>query len=86
MTKKEAEGAEKKKIADIQKKECNLTDMTFGELFDEFYDYKKDKVKATTLRGYTYIRPKLKRFKDMKIRDFDIQEFLNGERGYQVWI
>ena len=44
MTKKEAEDAEKKMIADIQKKECNLTDMTFGELFDEFYDYKKDKV------------------------------------------
>lgn len=70
----------------LKKKECNLTDMTFGELFDEFYDYKKDKVKVTTLRGYTHIRPKLKRFEDMKIRDFDIQEFLNGERGYQVWI
>lgn len=82
MTKKEAEDAEKKMIADIQKKECNLTDMTFGELFDEFYDYKKDKVKATTLRGYTNIRPKLKRFEDMKIRDFDIQEFLK----WRTWI
>ena len=79
---KEAEDAEKKMIADIQKKECNLTDMTFGELFDEFYNYKKDKVKATTLRGYTNIRPKLKRFENMKIRDFDIQEFLK----WRTWI
>ena len=82
MTKKEVEDAEKKMIADIQKKECNLTDMTFGELFDEFYNYKKDKVKATTLRGYTNIRPKLKRFENMKIRDFDIQEFLK----WRKWI
>lgn len=75
MTKKEAEDAEKKIIADIQKKECNLTGMTFGELFDEFYDYKKDKVKATTLRGYTHIRPKLSRFEDMKIKTLIFKNF-----------
>lgn len=76
MTKKEAEEAEKEMIADIQRKECNLTDMTFRDLFDEFYEYKKDKVKTTTLRGYIHVRPKLARFEDMKIRDFDIQDFL----------
>lgn len=82
MTKKEAEEAEKEMIADIQRKECNLTDMTFRDLFDEFYEYKKDKVKTTTLRGYIHVRPKLARFEDMKIRDFDIQDFLK----WRAWI
>lgn len=82
MSKKEAEDAEKEMIADMQRKECNLTDMTFRELFDEFYEYKKDKVKVTTLRGYQQVRPKLSRFEEIKISDFDIQEFLK----WRAWI
>ena len=35
-----------------QKKEINITNMTFQELFNEFYEYKKDKVKITTLKTY----------------------------------
>ena len=43
LTKREAEVAERKFNTNVDKKEVNITDMTFSDLYDEFYqcyDYK----------------------------------------------
>jgi hypothetical protein len=34
------------------RKEINPSDMTFKQLYEEFYEYKSDKVKHTTMRTY----------------------------------
>ena len=39
-TRKEAQVAEAKRLHKMRKKEINITDMTFMELYEEFYEYK----------------------------------------------
>lgn len=75
-TRHEAEVAEKKFALEVENKEINLTDMTFQDLYDEFYAYKLDKVKHTTIRTYQQRIPRLKMLMNIKIRDFDIQDYL----------
>ena len=58
-TRHEAEVAEKKFALEVENKEINLTDMTFQDLYDEFYAYKLDKVKHTTIRTYQQRIPRL---------------------------
>lgn len=71
-TKHEAEVAEKKFALEVENKEINITDMTFQDLYDEFYAYKLDKVKHTTIRTYQQRIPRLKMLMNIKIRDYDI--------------
>ena len=51
-TKKEAQIAEREFLNSVERHEFNPCDMTWKALYDEFYEYKKDRVKITTMRTY----------------------------------
>ena len=76
MTRKEAEEAEKDFKVKIAKKELNLCDMTFKDLYEEFYDYKLDKVKKNTLYGYRKNIGRLEYFMKIKIKDLSVKDYL----------
>ena len=76
MTKKEAAFAEKEFVLKKEKNEINITDMTFIDLYNEFYEYKKDKVKNTTLRSYSVNIKELKEFYNIRIRDLKLAHYL----------
>jgi integrase len=78
LTKSEAQKAEHEFVVKEMKHEINLTDMTFSDLYDEFYIYKSDKVKSTTLRTYKERRTKFAMLEKVKLRDFNINH-------YQQW-
>ena len=75
-TQKEAERAERDFLTKVDKREINITDMTFKDLYEEFYEYKSDKVKNTTLRTYQVNSIPLKMFDNLKIRDFTVSHYL----------
>lgn len=66
MTKSEAIRAERDFLVGCETKEINITNMTFKQLYEEFYEYKKDKVKATTLRSY---RRNIKQLSVLRIKN-----------------
>lgn len=76
FTKKEAELEERKFNTTVDKQEYNATDMTFKDLYTEFYDYKKDKVKKTTLKTYIERIPRIQMLDNIKIKDFNIKDYL----------
>ena len=76
MTRKEAVKAEKEFVVKKEKKEINITSMTFKELYEEFYDYKKDKVKMSTLRTYRVNIKEMKEFYNLKIRDIELSHYI----------
>ena len=80
LTKKEATTAEKEFILKKEKSEINITDMTFMDLYNEFYDYKKDKVKHSTLTGYRNCIKSLTEFHRLKIRDIKVTHYLAWRR------
>lgn len=51
-TRNEAIKAKHDFISKVEKRKINVTDITFKDLYEEFYTYKSDKVKSTTLRTY----------------------------------
>lgn len=77
-TKSEAVKAEMEFKLAVDKKEVNITDMTFKDLYESFYSYKQDKVKTTTLRSYRHRVPYMKMLDKIKIRDFNVKH-------YQEW-
>ena len=89
-TKSEAEKAEKehkillmgekKRKTKPKQKEKGIT---FKELYNEFYDYKLDKVKQTTLYSYRMRIPFFKMFDDLEVKDFDSDKYLVW-RSYMV--
>ena len=50
--------------------------MTFKQLYEEFYEYKKDKVKATTLRLYRRNILQLSEFYELKIKDIRLEHYI----------
>jgi integrase len=73
MTKKEALAAERV-FYEEQEKTGNQSLMTLGDLFEDHYNYQKDKVKITTLHNYSN---KVKHFdliKDIKLDKLTIQD------------
>ena len=76
LTKKEATNAEKEFVLKKEKKEINVTEMTFKELYEEFYEYKKDKVKITTLRTYRVNIKELKEFLDLRVMDIQLSHYI----------
>ena len=62
LTKKEALKAEREFLNEMEEKH-NPVEMTLGGLFEEHYNYQKDKVKYTTLSNYG---KKLKHFESLK--------------------
>lgn len=77
-TKNEALKAEREFKLSVEKKQINITDMTFKDLYESFYDYKQDKVKSTTLRTYRQRVVYLQVLDKVKIRDFNVKH-------YQEW-
>lgn len=71
-TKQKAINAERDYLSKINRKEINISDMTFKDLYEEFYEYKQDKVKLTTLRTYRVNIVPMKVFDDLKIQDFTV--------------
>ncbi len=80
LTKKEATTAEKEFILKKEKSEINITDMTFMDLYNEFYEYKKDKVKHSPLTGYRNCIKSLTEFHRLKIRDIKVTHYLAWRR------
>ena len=76
FTKRDAEIAEMEFVVGVKNNEVNVTDMTLGDLMDEFYEYKKDKVKNATLNDYKWIRPKVAMLEPIKVSEFEINHFL----------
>jgi len=76
MTRKEASNAEKEFLIKYHNKEINVTSMTFKQLFDEFYEYKKDKVKITTQRSYRRNVKQLSEFYNLKIKDITLDHYI----------
>lgn len=75
-TRNEAVKAEQNFMSKVEKKEINVTDMTFKDLYEEFYAYKSDKVKSTTMRTYRERITSLKMLEKVKVRDFNITHYL----------
>lgn len=83
LTRKEAQEAEALYLINA-KTEANVSNINFKQLVELFVDYKKDKVKETTVYNYgnkiRYIEPLYK----VKLKDFDIlvyeewKRFING--------
>ncbi len=76
MTRNEALKAERDFIVGYETKEINVTGMTFKQLFEEFYEYKKDKVKRTTLRSYRVNIRELSEFYELKIKDIRLEHYI----------
>lgn len=76
MTRNEALKAERDFIVGYETKEINVTGMTFKQLFEEFYEYKKDKVKRTTLRSYRVNIKELSEFYELKIKDIRLEHYI----------
>lgn len=76
MTRNEALRAEREFLVGYESKEINVTDMTFKQLFDEFYEYKKDKVKTSTLRTYRVNIKELSEFYELKIKDIKLDHYI----------
>ena len=66
-------------MSKVEKKEINVTDMTFKDLYEEFYAYKSDKVKSTTMRIYRERITSLKMLEKVKVRDFNITHYLKWQ-------
>ena len=75
-SRKEAMMAERDFITSVTKKEINLTTMTFQELYEEFFEYKKDKVKLSTIRIYEQNIRQLTEFLDLRIKDITLDHYL----------
>ena len=76
MTRNEALRAERDFLVGFQAKEINVTGMTFKQLYDEFYEYKKDKVKTSTLRTYRVNIKELSGFYELKIKDIKLEHYI----------
>ena len=76
LTKQEAKEAETDFLTKVNTKEINVTDMTFKDLYDEFFEYKQDKVKHTTIKTYIINSKPLEVFWNLKIRDFTVQHYI----------
>lgn len=75
-TKYEAQKAEREMLLKIDNQEYNPTDMTFKDLYDEFYEYKKDKVKFSTMKTYRVNSRPLEMLWNVKVRDFNVSHYL----------
>ncbi len=76
MTKAEAIKAERDFLVGLENKQINVTNMTFKQLYEEFYEYKKDKVNATTLRSYRRSILQLSEFYELKIKDIKLEHYI----------
>ena len=79
-TRKEAQDAETERLHKLSRNEINITDMTFMDLYEEFYEYKSDKVKETTLKSYRERINSLEPLHNVKIKDFDINHYLSWRK------
>ena len=76
LNKKEAQDAEVKYLFNQSQRSNEVqSDITFEELISLFIDYKKDKVRITTMKGYLNNNRYLESFYKVKLKDFTIQQF-----------
>lgn len=82
MMKSEAEEAQKKFL--LRYGNLQACEMTFNDLYQEFFDYKRDQVKSNTLRSY---RERFKYLSDtigkLNINDFDAAKYLLWRKELQ---
>ena len=74
--KKEASNADKEFILKRDESKINVTEMTFKDLYLDFYQYKSDKVKATTMRTYRERVKLLSYLDNVKLRNFNVKHYL----------
>lgn len=80
MTKAEAIKAERDFLVGLENKQINIINMTFKQLYEEFYEYKKDEVKATTLRSYRRNIKQLSEFYELKIKDIKLEHYIQWRK------
>lgn len=78
LQKKEAQDAEREFLNTVDRHEYNPTDMTWKQLYKEFYEYKKDKVKLTTMRTYRQRDKYFKMLNNIKLSELNVTH-------YQKW-
>lgn len=76
-TKKEAQEAERLFLLTLTDK-FNYSDMTFGDLYNKYIDYKKDKAKQTTMHSYYKRWEHLSDLKSVKLCNFNSSH-------YELW-
>ena len=80
ITRSEALKAERDFLVGFETRAINVTNMTFKQLYEEFYDYKRDKVKATTLRSYRRNIKQLSEFYELKIKDITLDHYIQWRK------
>ena len=75
-TKLDAERAEIAFLNKVHKKEINVTELTFLDLYNDFFDYQRDKVKRTTLSSYKQLIKSLEMIYHVRLQDFTIKHYL----------
>lgn len=80
MTKAEAIKAERDFLVGLENKQISVTNMTFKQLYEEFYEYKKDNVKATTLRSYRRNIKQLSEFYELKIKAIKLEHYIQWRK------
>ena len=63
-------------IESIQGGDITKQAIRIKQLYEDFYEYKKDKVKATTLRSYRRNILQLSEFYELKIKDIKIEHYI----------
>ncbi len=68
-----AKEEERKFLNTIYDHKVNITNMTFKDLYDSFYEYKKDKVRDSTIKTYRDRIIYLEILQNIKLKDLNIQ-------------
>lgn len=75
FTKREALEEERKFLTSLHDNRINQSNMTFKDLYTAFYEYQKDKVRASTMKTYKDRIKYLDILSNIKLKDFSIQHF-----------
>lgn len=79
LTKKEAQENERLFLMNIKGVESKT--LTFRELYFDYYNFQKSRVKQTTLSTYNKRFNQIEQLKDIKLKDFSIQHYNQWKSG-----
>ena len=73
FSKKEAKEAERIFLNSVYDNKINITNMQFKDLYESFCEYKKDKVRDSTIKSYSQKNEHLKCLQNIKLKDLNVQ-------------
>lgn len=74
-------------LAEYNKNPYDLSDLTIGELYDRWYDWKESQVRGKTVKCYDSAHSHMKEILDLPVRSFrlpEAQEFINTIKTRQT--